>query len=250
VPLGAAGAGIGAISGAALARFNLVHPRDPKGRFTHKGQAAQIGAKIGAAAGVGLGIASGLIAAREGNTALLRAAIAAGRARVPQLTADTIEHSQKAHAKAFTDVNRGIQKNLKLMPGETPTRQRVVDEIETAATRRWLERPLAQAASNAEVWYRFHIGRAFDAEAKRLLGSSLKDINGRTISQNASNLLLNVDRSKIRGARKLKIWDDLVKRHEMSIEALDTDRWSKGRGRYVEQPMMSYGPSGRNSKAR
>lgn len=221
VPLGAVGAGVGAISGASLAHFNLVHPRDPRGRFTHKGQVATLGAKIGAAAGAGLGIATGLIAAREGHTAALRAAIQRLGAGAEQMRAATVKHAQEAHASAFADRNRGIKSNLNLSPGELPSRQRVVTEIETAATRQFLERPIAQAMANAEVWYRHQIGQAFDAEAKRALGASLKDINGRTIPQNGRNLILNVDRSKIRGKRKLAIWDDLVKRHEMSVEALD-----------------------------
>lgn len=238
--LGAAGAGVGAIAGAAYDHFDPTeHPRGEGGRFARSGQHARLGAKIGAAVGIGAGVVAGVVAAREGHTALLRAALARLGAAATGMHDRATLAAREVHAKTYIDEHKEIGH---FAPGvaanhpafvTTPTHQLVKEALERNAVNKWSLGEGAAIRDGARSWYPHQIDVALDkaamstqgplslravadldAKGKRL---PLLDKTGRAVQ---GNLINTLDEEKL-NPKQLLLWTDLVKHRKAALASFE-----------------------------
>ena len=225
VPLGLAGAGVGAIAGAAGVGghdylFADKHPRDPHGRFATKTKGAVFGAKLGGAVGLGVGLIAGLSAARLGRTAVLSDALSNLARATPEMQKEAEKTARTVHATAWMDAHKNLGKQPPNSP--TPLHEHVKTEIERAALKGWREGEGKALSLTPRQWYEKQIDDAFTADTLPKL-QKLADLipgttrpkpllatDGSSITRStAANFADRVDVGELNTAQR-KIWDDQI----------------------------------------
>lgn len=213
IPITALGSGLGAALGfgtqAALERFTQLHPRDKRGRWTHKGAAAVEGARIGAVAGLGLSLVSGVIAARHGRAALLRQALTNLGSHAVEMRTHAATAARTAHAVDFASKNRKALPAF--APNATINSVTVRNSLAAHATRAWEETVGRAIRGGPVAWYQHQLDGAFDREAGRqlrLLGEpgAKGGIRGKFGEPVTGNLIDDIDPERLNPAQR-KLWD-------------------------------------------
>jgi hypothetical protein len=236
VALAGAGAGIGALSGAGLAAFVQQHPRDPRGRFRSKGQAAIAGAKTGAMIGAGLGIGAGAIAARRGQRELLAQAIERLRGRHATtvteggatkeinlheaMREEAEQHARAAYAHKFHQEHRPrIAAAAPGVEGE-PHIRHISAELEAHAVDTFMREKGAAMQAGAKAWYRHQLDREFEREVTRRFNELPKA--ERTIPRTTKEgpLIDAIDAARLTPEQK-KIWDSALKTRNQAAEDIE-----------------------------
>lgn len=234
--LGIGGAAVGGIGGAgARAGYEYFnpgqHPRDAHGRFRSKASSAVQGVKIGGVLGTAAGVAAGLIFARQGRGALLRAAITKLGDAAPQLHAEAETVARTAHAQDYAKANKAKLQNF--APGQVIDKDAVKAALEQKAEADW-RRAGGAAMADPQKWYDLQLDQGFDkAVGKQLHALAGVDANGKRVPLTdavgntvRAHFLRDLDESKLNDAQK-KIWADLKARHEATREQIN--------GIYVER---------------
>lgn len=218
--LAAGGTGVGALAGLGIAHFNEAHPRDRRGRFSRKAEAALQGSRVGAIAGASLGLVTGLIAARRGHgeflaagLARLRGEVEAGGHNLPEKMAEEAARTARvAHAEEYRT------NNARIIPEFTGTGrepEHVAESLRAHAISTWMRNEGQAIQAGPRAWYNFQLDRGFDRQASQQLRrlGPLTGKDGKSLRVGATNLVNNVDVEKLNPGQR-KIWDDLMARRE------------------------------------